>query len=68
MPLLNVGWGPHAYFQALAERGRAAEVSTPRASGLGFRPSEVEIGYMHSEHGRDRAEDNAYDLETGRRN
>ncbi|PIA60290.1 hypothetical protein AQUCO_00300058v1 [Aquilegia coerulea] len=45
------GWGPHVYFQMLAERGSVAEVSSLTANGLSIHPSEMESVSMQSGRG-----------------
>ncbi|KAL5726579.1 hypothetical protein ACHQM5_009612 [Ranunculus cassubicifolius] len=68
------GWGPHAYFQALAERGSAVQTTSPGTNGLSFRPAEMDSVYVHSGNGGETAHVDAYDsgtildrMETGRR-
>ncbi|PIA33438.1 hypothetical protein AQUCO_04100098v1 [Aquilegia coerulea] len=55
------GWGPHAYFQMLAERGSVVEVSSMTANGLSIRPSEMENVSMQSGRGGETTNFNTYD-------
>ncbi|KAI5353186.1 hypothetical protein L3X38_006079 [Prunus dulcis] len=45
------GWGPHAYFQMLAESQNRDEALSPNANSLSVQQTELESIYIQSQHG-----------------
>ncbi|XP_059655462.1 lipid phosphate phosphatase 2-like isoform X2 [Cornus florida] len=68
------GWGPHAYFQMLAESRNATQPSSTQINCLGIQPSQLENVYIESHHGTPTSQVNTRDtsrtldaMESGRR-
>ncbi|KAK2974860.1 hypothetical protein RJ640_021928 [Escallonia rubra] len=68
-----LGWGPHLYFQMLADSRNGAQ-SSSNTNRLSTRPLEIESVYIHTHHGMSISDVNARDtspildsMETGRR-
>lgn len=45
------GWGPHAYFQMLAESQNRDEALSANANSLSMQQTELESIYIQSQHG-----------------
>lgn len=44
------GWGPHAYFQMLAESRNEVQASSPNANNINVQQSEIESVYIQPQH------------------